>query len=60
MSEAKLLVLLDQIVPNAGYFAVKGQDMAFDIFNQIWTYIYVQNSIFGRLITPELTSQEYN
>ena len=37
MSEAKLLVLLDQIVPNAGYFAVKGHDMTFDIFNQIWT-----------------------
>ena len=31
--------LTTQLYQMHGYFAVKGQDITFDIFNQIWTYM---------------------
>ena len=40
-----------------GYFAVKGHN--FGHFQQPNLDRYVQNTIFGRPITPKLTSEEY-
>ena len=63
-SEAKSLVLLlplpltTQLYQMHEYFAVKGHN--FGHFQQPNLNKYVQNTIFGRPITPKLTSEEYD
>ena len=52
------LPLTTQLYQMHGYFAVKGHN--FGNFQQLNLDRYVQNTIFGRPITPKLTSEEYD